>query len=242
MVDGVPLSANGPSSPASVPAQTNNSYCTDCAKQFRTAAGLQQHSSSKKHKKRAQQKTGTKKSTGPVEEFFFSHAFAFDRYSNYEDEFESLCIERGWPLGGSQITEARKKFRAAQVKAFGSARVDRTSRVRKIAIADAIRDFFEGYAPAFKYNPANHHREEFENLCRVHHWRPNDDEWKEAKRLLNKAEVKDFEELFGTDPNDPEAWRRLCETAGINPVPKGLEGRRRVRPLSLRPPSYVLLH
>ena len=224
--------------------------CTDCVTGFSSAVGLQQHQSSKKHKKRAQQKAQASSlspaaaaataaastgivALGPVEYFFASHDFPLDPTANYEAEFMRLCNFHGWPVGSSQMAEARTIFRAAQVKAFGSATVNRVARARQAAVKDAIREFFEDYG--FAYNPEVHYREEFERLCRENKWSKKSKQRKEAKQLLGEAEVADFGEMFGTDPNDPEAWRMLCDTAGIRPIPEGLEGRRQVC-FSLTPP------
>ena len=54
------------------------------------------------------------------------------------------------------------------------------------------------------------------------------DERKQAYEQLGRAEVADFKVQFGTDPSDPEAWRRLCETAEVGEIPEALDGRRQV--------------
>jgi len=242
---------------------SSNSYCTTCAKQFGTATGLQQHQSSKKHQKRVRRAarasapppatapdpaitptpadttlsqadapstaTATTTGLGPVEEFFASYAFSLDHNANYEAEFTRLCDVQGWSVGDSQLAEVTKNFRAAQVKAFGSARVKKVARVRQEAVKDAICEFFERYN--FAFNPKEHHRDEYDRLCQERKWSKKKKE--KAKKLLREAEVVDFGDLFGTDPNDPESWRKLCETARIEPIPERLEMRRQVCLLTL---------
>lgn len=252
--------AEASTQPQAATAATNSSYCTVCARQFTTVTGLQQHQSSNSHITRARQTAGggapgpaggpstttiLSADLGPVEQFFASYAFALDPSANYEAEFQRLCVAREWAQGGNQMSAARKALKLAQVKAFGSGRVSAVARQRGEAVRDAIRKFFEGYAEqGFVYNPDAHHRDEFKRLCRHQGW-VWDESWDEerrnevkrlrdeAKRRFNEAEVIDFGDLFGTDPNDPEAWRKLCETAGIVPIPATLELRRKVRPPAL---------
>lgn len=168
----------------------------------------------------------------PVEEFFATHAFVLDHSRNYEAEFLRLCRERGWDLASSQATAARRDFRAAQVRAFGGATVTAAAKTRRVAVEHAIRGFF-GRFRDFQFNPQAHHRNEFERLCVLRGWSREYGAGLGAYRRLQAAEIAEFEVQFGTDPNEPEAWRRLCETAGITPIPRTLDERRQVCRISL---------
>lgn len=71
--------------------------------------------------------------------------------------------------------------------------------------------------------------------------RPKMEECPEAKKAwgnFRRAMVEDFGEVFGRKVDDPEAWGRLCETAGIKPIPKDLKGRHDVS----IPCAYIIIY
>lgn len=53
-------------------------------------------------------------------------------------------------------------------------------------------------------------------------------EQEEAWKLFRVAVVKTFNSSFGEDPNDNEAWGRLCVQIGIVPIPAKMKDRRKV--------------
>ncbi|KAI5842265.1 hypothetical protein BZA05DRAFT_464055 [Tricharina praecox] len=226
-------------------------FCHDCTRQFGTALGFQQHQTGAKHKKRAELRanastdspittiaavatttTTTTTTTAAateivpvdsIEEFFASYGFPLDPNTNYEAEFTRLCTFHDWPAGSSQMVEARSVFRASQIKFFGNAMMNRGVEKWESVLHDVIRELFVANY-GFMLNPEAHYRDEFERLCNERQLTRK--QRKEVKKLLGAAEAADFGLRFGTDSNDPGAWRKLCEAVGIEPVPEGLEARR----------------
>jgi len=91
--------------------------------------------------------------------------------------------------------------------------------------ADALDEFFAQY-PEYPYDRNAPFRQEFFDLLDWYDWPRKSWERDEAWKAFRIASVKAFGTEFGRDENDPEAWRRLCETAGINPIPRSMEDRR----------------
>lgn len=59
-------------------------------------------------------------------------------------------------------------------------------------------------------------------------WDRDDEE--DAKRDFKAAMVKQFNDIYGTDPDNLENWQKLCHVLNIEPAPTRLEAcRERVR-------------
>lgn len=94
-------------------------------------------------------------------------------------------------------------------------------------LPDEIAEFFSHYE-RFTYNSREDFRKELWWLWCVYRWPADSVEWNMAQEAFNTATVNDFDARFGTMVNDPEAWCRLCGTAGIIPIPPSLVGRRSI--------------
>jgi hypothetical protein len=49
------------------------------------------------------------------------------------------------------------------------------------------------------------------------------DDAEDAKREFKAAMVKQFNDIYGTDPDNLESWQKLCHVLNIEPVPTRLE-------------------
>jgi hypothetical protein len=83
-----------------------------------------------------------------------------------------------------------------------------------------------------KWPEFDYHREaevitEFKRLCREKQWSP--EERRDVKDDLRDALVERFNEIYGTDENDLEAWRKLCRSVHVDPVPDTLDECKKVR-------------
>ncbi|PCD36563.1 hypothetical protein FGRA07_07567 [Fusarium graminearum] len=59
-------------------------------------------------------------------------------------------------------------------------------------------------------------------------WDRDDED--DAKRDFKAAMVKQFNDIYGTDPDNLENWQKLCHVLNIEPAPTSLEAcRERVR-------------
>ena len=128
-------------------------------------------------------------------------------------------------------------------------------------MASLIDEFFAEY-PSFNYDRREFYTTEFRRLCKHMGWSlgkrakrraregrqtPQDEALEEARDEFQTAVNQDFVRVFGRDEDDIDAWGRLCETAGIDPIPDTLEGRREVcavpfPPYSLPPPFVRDIH
>ena len=107
----------------------------------------------------------------------------------------------------------------------------------------ALREFFSDY-PGFKYRPSADSIDEWRRLCRHCGWpsRRNDyhhaereEAWQDYRRAMTLA----FNDTFGNDDCDSEAWAKLCSSAGISDIPRTLEERKSVR-IKLPCPTLLL--
>ena len=78
----------------------------------------------------------------------------------------------------------------------------------------AIGRFFESFSN-FRYNPSKPSAEEYQRLRKKYGWRRGNAEGDGAWLGFRLALVKEFNRLFGTDPNDLLAWQTLCTFIGI---------------------------
>ena len=94
----------------------------------------------------------------------------------------------------------------------------------------AIQNWFAAHG--LPYSAGLHYRGQFAarfpDLCSHHGWYPGHPSLQEAWSRFQIAQTEDFETMFGRELNDSEAWRRLCQTAGITIIPSDLEGRHQV--------------
>ncbi|OAP63864.1 hypothetical protein AYL99_03091 [Fonsecaea erecta] len=94
---------------------------------------------------------------------------------------------------------------------------------------DHIGDFFAEY-PEFDYDQSAEIWREFYRMCDGFGWRGRNDEKEEAKERFKSAMVLQFNDLYGTDRDDLNAWQGLCRILNIFPPPTELdECRKRVR-------------
>lgn len=99
--------------------------------------------------------------------------------------------------------------------------------------ADPLTAFFCHYPP-FRYNPYRGSHDEYRRLCAFMGWpsheaQPKHNRRDEAWEKFRIAMVKTFNETFGYDENDVEAWGRLCVLVRMASIPETLEGRKEVR-------------
>lgn len=80
--------------------------------------------------------------------------------------------------------------------------------------AGPIERFFASY-PDFQYDPSKSSAQEFQRLRMFYGGRRGDSESSEAWSGFRLALVKEFNRLFGTDPQDLLAWQTLCTFIGI---------------------------
>lgn len=57
-------------------------------------------------------------------------------------------------------------------------------------------------------------------------WDRDDED--DAKRDFKAAMVKQFNDIYGTDPDNLENWQKLCHVLNIEPAPTSLEACREV--------------
>ncbi|EJD50532.1 hypothetical protein AURDEDRAFT_182442 [Auricularia subglabra TFB-10046 SS5] len=87
-----------------------------------------------------------------------------------------------------------------------------------------VADFFAEY-PSFDYNPRKDVMKEFQRLCRHRGLDPDDKEDRDVRCMRGKlktAMVRQFNDIYGTDDDNLEAWQSLCRRVDI-PVPDTVE-------------------
>lgn len=92
---------------------------------------------------------------------------------------------------------------------------------------DTIDEFFAQY-PQYPYNRNAPFWQEFRDMCDFFNWDRDNEEQNAAWKAFRIAVVQGFDTAFGKEENDIDAWGKLCETAGVSPIPEDLEGRRNV--------------
>ena len=97
----------------------------------------------------------------------------------------------------------------------------------------ALRDFFSGY-PGFRYRSSADSIDEWRRLCRHCDWPSRREDYHHAEREeawqdYRRAMTISFNDTFGNDDCDSEAWAKLCSSAGISNVPRTLAERKAVR-------------
>ncbi|KDQ53381.1 hypothetical protein JAAARDRAFT_434156 [Jaapia argillacea MUCL 33604] len=65
--------------------------------------------------------------------------------------------------------------------------------------------------------------EEFRRMCREYRWGRYDPKKDEAHDLFKDALTQQFNAIYGTDVNDINSWRNLCQVLLISPIPEGLK-------------------
>lgn len=96
-----------------------------------------------------------------------------------------------------------------------------------------IANFFAAY-PRFLYDPSQSFLDEFYRMCDHFHWRRNSQEKQVAREALHTAMVLQFNDVYGTDPNDLGSWQTLCQVIGMSPPRATLSSCRSVRVVFLR--------
>ena len=83
--------------------------------------------------------------------------------------------------------------------------------------ASRITSFFGSY-PDFRYDASKPSAEEYQRLRKLYGWKRGDADSSENDKAwtgFRQAMVKEFNRLFGTDPQDLLAWQTLCTVVGI---------------------------
>jgi len=91
---------------------------------------------------------------------------------------------------------------------------------------NAIVKFFNKW-PEFDYDREAEVITEFKRLCREKQW--DQEERRDVKDDLRDALVERFNEIYGTNENDLEAWKKLCKDVQVDPVPNTLDECKKVR-------------
>jgi hypothetical protein len=99
---------------------------------------------------------------------------------------------------------------------------------------DHIDRFFARY-PTFEYDSAKPIWTEFYRMCEFFKWDQNDIEMKDAKQEFKTAMVKQFNDIYGTDPNNLKSWQKLCRVLNMEPVPTDLAACREVSLIAAAP-------
>jgi len=97
---------------------------------------------------------------------------------------------------------------------------------------DHIDCFFAGY-PEFNYNSSNPIWTEFDRLSDFFEWERGDK--KNAREEFKAAIVKQFNDIYGTDPDNLQNWQKLCHVLNIEPVPERLAACREVGSMASTP-------
>ncbi|KIJ63547.1 hypothetical protein HYDPIDRAFT_168372 [Hydnomerulius pinastri MD-312] len=85
-----------------------------------------------------------------------------------------------------------------------------------------LDEFFAGY-PEFGYDPSKSASLEFYRMCDEFGWDRDDSVRVEVHQKFKDALVLQFNCFYGSDENNLEAWKDLCQIVNIYPVPDDLE-------------------
>ncbi|TGZ80176.1 hypothetical protein EX30DRAFT_307838, partial [Ascodesmis nigricans] len=81
--------------------------------------------------------------------------------------------------------------------------------------------FFADYQ-SFRYDPAQPYNEQFEALAAHRRWSTDGNTYNNARERFQQAMADAFEYDFGSQDTDYNAWVRLCNAMGIEPVPPSI--------------------
>lgn len=106
------------------------------------------------------------------------------------------------------------------------------SYLRKMQHADALDEFFSQY-PSFSYNRNVSSTREFYRMRKQFNWVKNDrgeypPESQAAWHDFRIAMVQTFNDTFGTNAEDRDAWMRIGMRLSIVPLPRELQDLRQV--------------
>ncbi|KDQ53382.1 hypothetical protein JAAARDRAFT_137257, partial [Jaapia argillacea MUCL 33604] len=85
-----------------------------------------------------------------------------------------------------------------------------------------LDDFFASY-PAFTFDSSKPVMQEFGRMCREYRWGRYDPERDEVYNRFKDALTQQFNAIYGTDVDDINSWRNLCQVLLISPIPEGLK-------------------
>ena len=119
----------------------------------------------------------------------------------------SLCF------GKYQIQDGKESSRINPVRMVRHRKEDNAHHSTQTPVGP-IERFFESFSN-FRYSPSKPSAEEYQRLRKLNGWKRGDSEGKKAWLGFRLALVKEFNRLFGTDPNDLLAWQTLCIFIGI---------------------------
>lgn len=91
---------------------------------------------------------------------------------------------------------------------------------------NALVRFFNKW-PEFDYQGEAELTREFWRLCREKQW--GQEERQEAKDDLRNAMVERFNEIYGTNEKELEAWKKLCRDVHVDPIPNTVAECQKVR-------------
>lgn len=97
---------------------------------------------------------------------------------------------------------------------------------------DKIDQFFADY-PDFDYDRTKSSPREFYRMCDFFDWGKNSRDEYPAERLqaqedFRRAMVENFNDHFGTDVDDQQAWEHMCVVLGIEPLPGSMNAMKAV--------------
>lgn len=97
---------------------------------------------------------------------------------------------------------------------------------------DKIDQFFADY-PDFDYDRTESSPREFYRMCDFFDWGKNSRDEYPAERLqaqddFRRAMVENFNDHFGTDVDDQQAWEHMCVVLGIEPLPQTMQAMKAV--------------
>lgn len=90
-----------------------------------------------------------------------------------------------------------------------------------------INSFYAEY-PTFDYNPAAGITSEFRRLCAFQHWTKKSFQRLDARSDLQLALVLQFNAFYGTNVEDVQSWRNLCQVLKVDPIPNDIVACRKV--------------
>lgn len=89
-----------------------------------------------------------------------------------------------------------------------------------------FENFFADYE--FDYDPSQPIMKQFYRMSDRYKWKKDDPDKKEARDGVRDAIALTFNDTYGTDVNDLNAWHNLCRAVRIDPLPEDIESCREV--------------
>lgn len=90
---------------------------------------------------------------------------------------------------------------------------------------EKIEAYFARF-PAFDYSDSQEIMSQFMTLSQSQNWKK--EERLEERASLQRAVVRQFNEIYGEDEASLEGWQELCRTMRIDPIPESVDECREV--------------